>query len=67
MCVGWVVVYSARSLPRPTDDPLLVSAPKAKHPCFLVSSQIPGGDKAILCSAAGDPKTRKKGVCYSYV
>lgn len=31
--------------------------------CLFVFSQILGGDKAFLCCAARDPKTRKKGMC----
>lgn len=55
------------SLPRPTGEQLLFHTSLINaHRAFPVPSQILGGDQAVLCSAARDPKTRKKGLYYAY-
>lgn len=69
LCVGYCKFKSVfksahHSLPRPIDGQLLCTV-HSHEDSLLVFSQILGGNKAILCSAARDPKTRKKGGYYS--
>lgn len=60
--LGSVLSPPKSSATSPPDDRLLLFhfySPKL-HICY-VFSQIPGGDKAVLCCSTRDPKTRKKG------